>query len=93
MEGDDIEGSRKYKSNSVVPGINLQGVGAVSVTLWKRKLGGDRGDAQGPDGIPPSGDATYNGDDVEMWGRQILGISSSRGGNGLCGDPPHKSIH
>ena len=51
--GYDREGLRKDGSNGVVPGINLQGGGAFGVTLWKRELGGDRGCAQGPDGILP----------------------------------------
>ena len=50
--GGDSEGPRKDGSNGVGPGSNVQGGGAVGVTLWKLELGGDRGDAQGPDGIP-----------------------------------------
>ena len=50
---DDSEGSRKDGRNCAVPESNVQGGGAVIVTLWKRELGGDRGDAQGTDGIPP----------------------------------------
>ena len=91
--GDDSEGSRNDGSNGTVPGKTVQGVDAVSVTLWKKKLGGDRGYAQGPYGIPPSGGGTYHRDDGETWGRQILVISISRGGDGLCRDPPHQSIH
>ena len=51
--GDDIEGPRKESNNGVGPGRNLQGSGAVSVTLWKRELGGDQVNVQGPDSIPP----------------------------------------
>ena len=51
--GDDSAGPRKDGINGVGPGRNVQGGGAVGVTLWKRELGGDRGDAQGPDGIIP----------------------------------------
>ena len=93
MVGGYREGSRKDKSNSAVPRRNIQGVGGVSVTLWKQKLGGDRGDSQGPDGILPAGGAMDHGDDGETWGRQRVGISSRRGGNGLCRDPPHDSTH
>ena len=42
---------------------NLQGSGASGVTLWKQDLGGDQGDSQGPDGIPPSGGTPDNRDD------------------------------
>ena len=51
--GDDSEGPRKDGINGAGPGSNVQGGGTVGVTIWKRELGGDRGDAQGPDGIPP----------------------------------------
>ena len=40
---DDSEGSRKVGSNGVGPGSNVQGGGAVGVTLWKQELVGDRG--------------------------------------------------
>ena len=33
--------------------------------------------------------ATDQGDDGKMWGRQRVGLSSGRGGNGLRGDPPY----
>ena len=75
------------------PGINVQGVGAVDITLWKKDLGGDQGDAQGPDGITQSGGATYHEDDDETLGRRRVGVSSSIGGDELHGDPPHQIIH
>ena len=56
-------------------------------------MGGDWGDAQGPDVIPPSGGATDHRDDIKIWGRQRVGISSGRGGNGLCGAPTNQIIH
>ena len=34
--GGDSEGPRKYGSNSVVLGRNVEGGGTVSVTLWKQ---------------------------------------------------------
>ena len=40
-----IEGSRKNKSNGAVLGRNVQGSGAVGVTLWKQELDGDQGDS------------------------------------------------
>ena len=91
--GDDIEGSRKDGSNGAGSGRNVQIGGAVSVNLWKKKLGIDQVYAQGPDGIPPSGSVTDHRDGGEAWGRQRVVISSSRGGNGLCGAPTHQSIH
>ena len=93
MVGYDSEGSRKYIINSAGPGINIQDVGGVSVTIWNRKLGGDWGDAQVPDVIPPSGGATDHRDDGKIIGRQRVGISRIIGGNGLCGDPPNQIIH
>ena len=80
-------------SNSAGPGRNLQVSGAVGVTLWKRELGGDRGDAQGSVSVPPSGGATDHGDDGGTWGRRRVGVSIGRGGDGLHGDPPNRSIN
>ena len=40
--GDDIEGPRKDGSNSAGSWINVQGSGAVGVTIWKQDLGGDQ---------------------------------------------------
>ena len=54
---------------------------------------GDRVYAQGPNGVAPLGGAADHGDDVKTWGRQRVGVHSGRGGNGLRGDPPHRSIH
>ena len=53
--GDNSEGPLKDESNGAGPGSNIQGGCEVGITLWKQELGGDQGDAQGPDGIPPSG--------------------------------------
>ena len=50
--GDDSEGPIKYLSNGAVTVRNVQGGVSVSVTLWKRDLGGYRGDTQVPDAIP-----------------------------------------
>ena len=54
---------------------------------------GDQGDAQGPDGVPPSGGVMDHGDDEKIWVWQRMGVSRGRGGDGLCRDPPHQSIH
>ena len=51
--GGDSEVPRKDGRNGAVVGSNVQGDVAFGVTLWKRELGIDRGDSQGPDGIPP----------------------------------------
>ena len=91
--GDDSEGSREDRSNSAGPGSDVTGSGAVSVTLRKQELGGDRGDAQGSDSVPPLGGATDHGDDGKPWGWRRVGASSGRGGNGLCRAPTHWSIH
>ena len=90
---DDGKASRKDGINGAGPGSNVQGVGAVGVTLWKRELGGDRVDSQGPDGVPPSGGATDHRDDRKTIGRRRVGVSSGRGGDGRSRDPPHQSIH
>ena len=91
--GDDSEGYRGGRSNSAGPGSDLKYSGAVGVTLWKRELVCDPGYAQVPDRVPPSGGVTDHGDDEKQGGRQRVGVSSSRGGNGLCRAPPNRNIH
>ena len=56
-------------------------------------MGGDRGDAQVPDGIPISGGATDLRNDGEMQGRRIVGLPIGRGGNGRHGYPPYWGVH
>ena len=50
-------------SNGTGPEINVKGGGTVSDIIWQKELGGDQGDAQGPDGVPSSGVATDHKDD------------------------------
>ena len=90
---DDSEGYRKDRSNAAVPGSNVQCRGIVSVNLWKQDLGGDQGDAQGPDSVPPLGGVTDHGDDGKPWGTRRVELSRGRRGNGLHGSPPHQSLH
>ena len=47
------EGDRKDGSNGMSPGRNVQGGGTVSDIILQQLLVGDRGDAQGPDIVPP----------------------------------------
>ena len=75
------------------PGSDVKGSGAVGNIIWQRAMGGDRGDAQGPDGIPPLGGAMDIKDYGETRGRQRLGLPIGRGGNGFRGDPPHQGVH
>ena len=56
-------------------------------------MGGEWGDAQGPDGVTPPGGATDHRDDGEKWGRRRVGVYRGRVGDGLRGDPPHRSIY
>ena len=60
--GDNSEGSIKYGIIGAGPGRNVQGGGAIGVTLWKRELGGDQLGAQDPEGVPPSGGTTDHRD-------------------------------
>ena len=89
----DISGDREDGSNSAVPGINLKFGGAVGAVIWQRDMGGDRGDAQCPDGITPSGDATDHGYDGEMRGKQRVVVPIGRGGDGCREDTPHQGLH
>ena len=47
------KGDRKDRSNGMSPGRNVQGGGTVSDIILQQLLVGDRGDAQGPDIVPP----------------------------------------
>ena len=91
--GDYSEVSREDRSNGAGPGRNVQGSGAVSVTIQKRELGGERGDTQGPDVIPPLGGLMDQKDVRKTWGQRRVRVSSGRGGDGICRAPPHRSIH
>ena len=46
----------------------MQGGDVVGAVIWKREMGVDQGDAQGPDGISPLGGATDHGYDGETQG-------------------------
>ena len=74
--GHDSKGTRKGGSNFAVPGRNSQGVGSVGAVIYQKELGGDRGYAQFPDEVPPTGGATDHGDDGETWGWLIAGVPS-----------------
>ena len=91
--GHDSEGSRKDGSNGEGPGNNVQGGGALSVTIWKIDLGGDREYAQCPEGVSLSVGVTDHRDDSETLGRRRVRVSSSRGGNVLRWAPPNRIIH
>ena len=91
--GNGSKGARKEGSNGAGPGRYLQGGGAVGDIIWKQELGGDRGDAQGPDRIPLLGGVMDHRDDRKTWGRQKVGVPIVRGGNISRGDPPHRGVH
>ena len=61
--GHGSQGARKDGSNGAGLGSDVQGGVPISAVLWKLELGGDRGDDQGPDGVPPSGGVMDHGDD------------------------------
>ena len=61
--GHDSKGYIKYGRNSVGLVSYEHGGVAVGAIIWQRELGGDRGDAQCPGGVPPSGGATDHGDE------------------------------
>ena len=63
--GDDSEGPREDRINGAGPGIDVKCSGAVDVTICKQELVVDRGDAEGPDGVPPSVGTTDHGDEGE----------------------------
>ena len=86
MMGHDREGARKERSNYAGPGSDVKGGGTVGAIIWQRDLGGDREDAQGTARVSPLGGTTDHRDDREMWGRRRVGVSSSRGGDGIRGD-------
>ena len=91
--GHDSEGDRKDGSNGAGPGRNINVGGTVGAIIWQRYLGGDWGDAQGPNGVPPLVGATDHRDDGETRGRRRVGIPSGRGGDGCSGDSPHWGVH
>ena len=89
----DSEGSRKDGSICTGPESDVQGVGGVGDIIWQRELGGDRVDAQGPDGIPPSGGATDHRDDGETRFMRRVGVPIGRGVDGSRRARPHWGVH
>ena len=58
------------------------------VLLRRQDLGGDWGDAQFSDGVPPSVCATDHGGYGKTWGTPGVGVSIDRGGDGIFGATP-----
>ena len=56
-------------------------------------MGGDRGDAQGPYGVPPLGSAMDHRDDGKTRGRRRVGVPIGRGGNLSHGAPTHRGVN
>ena len=92
-EGHGGEGDRKDGRNGAVPGSYVQRGGPVGAITWQQEIGGDRGDAQGPGGVPPSGGVMVHRDDVKTQSRRRVGVPLGRGGNGRRGVPTHKGVH
>ena len=67
-------------------GSNKTALGATDAPYPQVVQCSDRGDAQGSDDVSPLGGTTGHRDDREMWGRRRVGVSSSRGGDGIRGD-------
>ena len=86
--GNVSEGAGKDGSNGAGPGRNVSGGGTVGALVRKQDLGGDRGYAQGPEGVPPPGGATDHGDDRKMRGRRRVGVPLGSGCNGNRRYPP-----
>ena len=57
--GHDSEVAIKDGGNGAGLGSNVKGSGSVGDNIWQQYLGGERGDSQVPDGVPPSGGASW----------------------------------
>ena len=77
----------------MVPGINVQGGGAVGDLVRQRELGGDGGYAQVPGGVPPPVSTIDHGADGEMWGRQRVGVPPGSGFNGSRRVLTRRGVH
>ena len=55
-------------------------------------MGGDRGDAKGPGGVPPPGCQADHGDDDDTWGGRGVVISPGGGGTGSRRTTPHNGV-
>ena len=91
--GNSSKGAIKDGSNGKGLGRDVQGGGTVSAIILQKYLGGDRGDAQGPGRVPPSGGATGHRDDGKTWGRRIVRVPLSSGGNGSHRVPTLWGVH
>ena len=89
----NIKGDIKYGINVAGLGSDVQWGGVFSAVIWQRELGGDRGDAQGPDIVPTMGGATDHGDYGKTRGIRRVGLPIGRKGDGSHKAPPHKGVH
>ena len=55
-------------------------------------MGNDRGDDQGPVGVPPPGGAMDYRAESKMWNRNRVGVPTGSGSNGRHEDPPHSGV-
>ena len=86
-------GTRNDGNNGAGLGRNVQGNDAVSAIILQRDLVGACRDAQGPDGVPPSGSTTDHRDYVETRGRRKVAVPIGRGDDGSRRAPPHWGVH
>ena len=56
-------------------------------------MGGDRGYAKGPGGVPSPGGQVYHKNDGDTWGGRGAGMPRGGDGNGIQGAPNHKGVH
>ena len=61
--------------------------------IWKKELGGDWGDAQYPNGVPPLGVVMDHKDDDKNHCRRRVGVPICREGNGSRGTAPLQGVH
>ena len=73
--GDGGESGDKDGGNGAGAGYAVQGSRAVSVIIWKKELGGDRGNSKTTRGIPSSGIKRDYEDDGAAYGNQRVGLS------------------
>ena len=86
------KGAGKDRSNDVVPGSDVQGVVVVGSIVCQQRMGNDRGDDQGPVGVPPPGGAMDYRAESKMWNRNRVGVPTGSGSNGRHEDPPHSGV-
>ena len=88
-----IKGTRKDGATVRIQGAIYKEVEQLVLFYGRKILIGDRGDDQGPGGVPPPGGARDQGDEGETWSRRRVVVPTGSVFNGSHGAPTNRPFH